>query len=98
MSQSSQRTALGSFTIAVDRASTKTSSHITLQHIIKPTAEKIPNATPTTDLSKFFELFEPDIGLNIKIPPFTIEDAISNVDLLPKRNTLDSKCTINIEQ
>ena len=30
-----------------------------------------------------------------KTPPLTIEDAISNVDLLPKRNTLDS---INVEQ
>jgi hypothetical protein len=99
MSQSGQRTAFASFTIAVDGASTKTSSQMTLQHIVKPiVVERIPNATPATDVGKFIELFEPDIGLDIKIPPFTIEDTISDVDPLPERNTLDSKRTIDIEQ
>jgi hypothetical protein len=99
MSQSGQRTALGSFTIAVDGAGTKTLSHMTLQHIVKPTAaERIPDATPATDVGKFIELFEPDMGSDIKIPPFTIEDAISDVDPLPERNTLDSKSTIDVEQ
>jgi hypothetical protein len=78
----------------VNGAGTNTSSQMTLQHIVKPTAaERVPDATPTADLGKFIELFEPDMGSDIKILPLTIEDAISNVDPLPERNTLDSKRT-----
>ena len=52
MPQSGQRTALGSFTIAVSRAGTDTLSQMALQHIVKPTAaEKIPDVILVIDLN-----------------------------------------------
>ena len=68
MSQSGQRTALGSFTIAVDRLGSDKSSQMTLQHIVKPTAaEKIPDAILVTDLDivKFITFLVADIQYDI---------------------------------
>ena len=51
MSQTSQRTAFGLFTVIVDKASTNTLSQITLHYIVKPTiAEKMSNAILIIDL------------------------------------------------
>jgi hypothetical protein len=68
MSQSGQRTALSSFTIAMDRLGSDKSSQMTLQHIVKPTAaEKIPNAILVTDLDivKFITFLVADIQYDI---------------------------------
>jgi hypothetical protein len=166
MSQPGQRTALGSFTVTVDRAGTDASSQMTLHHIVKPTAaektsdtilvtdldinkfilflmmdiqydidsDQISYRLPDTDLTEvlsleervwqtainkmynrlsrtsqteikftvhpYFKPFrtEPLKHLLEKIPPLIIGDAVSDVDPLPERNTLDSKRTIDIEQ
>ena len=70
MSQFSQRTALSSFTIAVDRLSSNKSSQMTLQHIVKLTAaEKIPNAILVIDLDivKFITFLVADIQYDISL-------------------------------
>jgi hypothetical protein len=85
MSQSGQRTALSSFTIAVDRAGTDTSSKMTLQHIVKPiAAEKMSDAILVTDfeINKSFRT-EPLRHLLNKIPPLIIGDAVSELDKIP---------------
>jgi hypothetical protein len=68
MSQSGQRTALGSFTIAVNRVGSDKSSQMTLQHIVKPTAaEKISDTILVTDLDiiKFITFLVTDIQYDI---------------------------------
>jgi hypothetical protein len=68
MSQSRQRTPLGSFTITVDREDTNLLSQMTMQHILKPmAAEKSPEAILASDLdiAKFVIYLMMDIGYDM---------------------------------